>query len=124
MGALLLAHLLGLRVYVITSGSMSPTVSEGALILTQRVDVSELAIGDVVTTQRSPESRTVTHRIVEIGEREVGGAAALRLQGDANPAPDPAPYLVDSAQRYLFTVFAGARQSETTDSASAPHLRN
>lgn len=104
---LLFAHLTGLKVYRITSGSMSPTVPTGAVILTQRADAAELLVGDVITTQRSAESRTVTHRIVEISEGEAGAPVTVRLRGDANPAPDPAPYRVETAQRYVFTLFAG-----------------
>ncbi len=103
--AILAAQIAGIKIYRITSGSMHPTIAEGSLILTQRVAASELVVGDIVTVQRSPGSRTVTHRVTGVDSGANRNLRNLTLQGDANATPDPSVYSVDAAQRYLFTLF-------------------
>lgn len=96
-------QLLGFKLYRITSGSMEPTLSTSAVILTRTVAVSELAVGDIVTAQRPGSTRTVTHRVISINVGE--GTTELWLRGDANRESDPAPYSVDRVQRYVATLF-------------------
>jgi signal peptidase len=82
---------LGYDTYVITTGSMAGTVDPGALVVSERVPVDRLAVGDVITY--APPATTgidhlVTHRIAEITTDEVG-ALTFRTKGDANAAVDP-----------------------------------
>lgn len=86
---------------VFTSGSMEPDVSTGSLGMARTVDADELRVGDVVSVTNDAGTR-VTHRIVAIEEAPDG--TSLTLQGDANPAPDERPYVVDSADRLWFSV--------------------
>lgn len=102
--ALLVAQFAGIKLYRITSSSMSPTIAEGAIILTQRVAAEQLEVGDIVTVQRAPESRRVTHRVTDITSKSDHQPRQLTLQGDANATPDPSFYSVEAAQRYLFTL--------------------
>ncbi len=95
------APLLGVRLLVFESGSMSPTVETGGLALTRTVAADELAVGDIVSVT-PPSGERVTHRIVGIDG--TGGQTLLSLQGDANQAPDPEPYPVTEADRVLFHV--------------------
>jgi signal peptidase len=83
--------LMGYQRYVITGGSMEPTIHKGSLAFDRVVDVQDLEVGDVIT-YRPPASsgvdHLVTHRIVSI-EQEAGKPRALVTKGDANPTADP-----------------------------------
>jgi signal peptidase I len=91
----------GLRPLVFQSGSMSPTIDTGALALSHRVDAESLEVGQVVSVPTESGTR-VTHRIVDITHG--GSTATLRLQGDANEAPDAQLYPVSQADVVVFDV--------------------
>jgi len=76
-------------------------------VVVNDVPAPDLKIGDIVTVPRPGEAIPVSHRIIGI-DSVVGNAAArsLTLQGDANDAPDRAPYEVEKVPRVLFG-FAG-----------------
>jgi signal peptidase I len=95
------APLLGVRLLVFESGSMSPTIETGGIAVTKTVAAEDLAVGDIVSVRPSSENR-VTHRIVGIDE--AGAQTLLVLQGDANQTPDPEPYPVSDADRVLLHV--------------------
>ena len=82
--------------YVVTSGSMSPTIEAGDVIVTQDVSPDEIERGDVVTFHDGGSADTgyVTHRVVDIVEED--GDRFVELKGDANEEPDeglvPAEY--------------------------------
>jgi len=108
------------------TGSMSPTMPQGALAVTLPATADELRVGDVVTVQRAGEKLPVTHRIVEIGPvvpppanaPELRAAAPggsppvlddpanreLQLRGDDNRQNDPLPYVVHDVRRVVFSV--------------------
>jgi signal peptidase I len=67
-------------VFIVQSGSMSPAVDAGDVIVCRSPN-SLLNPGDIVTYQH--EDKLITHRIVEILPD------GLRTQGDANEEPDP-----------------------------------
>jgi signal peptidase I len=95
------APLLGIRLLVFESGSMSPTVETGGLAVTRTVAADDLAVGDIVSVTPTSGQR-ITHRIVAIDE--VAGQALLTLRGDANPAADPEPYPVTQVDRVVLHV--------------------
>ncbi|MCW2787222.1 MAG: signal peptidase [Marmoricola sp.] len=103
------AMVLDLRVLAFRSGSMAPTIRTGALAVTRNVPAAGLEVGDIVSVRTASGSR-VTHRIVQV--THTPGSATLELRGDANHAPDAAPYVVSHADRVLFSVpwlgYAGA----------------
>lgn len=76
--------------YVIISGSMEPNIHVYDVIVSKRIDTSELKKGDVITFY-SNDNRfygvTVTHRIVEVIDAEKG---IFRTRGDANNIEDDA----------------------------------
>ncbi|ELY44845.1 signal peptidase I [Natronorubrum bangense] len=82
--------------YIVTSGSMSPTIEPGDVIVTQDVSPDEIETGDVITFHdgSSADSGYVTHRVADIVEED--GERYFELQGDANDNPDeglvPAEY--------------------------------
>lgn len=94
--------LFGLSPLIFRSGSMAPAIPSGALAIARTVPATELRTGDVVSVINDQGSR-ITHRIVEV-EATAGNTALLRLQGDANPEPDPRSYGVSSAERVLFHI--------------------
>jgi signal peptidase len=77
----------GIEVLIDQSGSMSPAISAGDVLLSRRIPASSARVGDVVTFP-DPElqSRTLTHRIVAI--RRSGDILLVTTQGDANPDPE------------------------------------
>lgn len=99
--ALGLCLALGARPMVVTSGSMSPAIPTGSLVLAQTVDAEGVEVGDVVTVTSS-EGRRVMHRVIDA--RPAGDATSLTLQGDANATPDAEPYLVDEVALVRFHV--------------------
>lgn len=76
--------------YVIISGSMEPNIHVYDVIVSKRVDTTELKEGDVITFY-SNDNRfygvTITHRIVEVIDAEEG---IFRTRGDANNVEDDA----------------------------------
>ena len=74
---------------VIISGSMSPHINVGDIVIVQRIHPQEAAekvqVGDVI--QFREETVRVTHRVIEIKEDD-RGLPLFVTQGDANPNPD------------------------------------
>jgi len=88
----------GFRLYSIQSGSMSPTLEVGNIILVRRPsDQSALEIGDIITF-RLTDTAVVTHRIIDIvilADQTV----AYQTKGD-NPqnSPDRNPVLPEQIE--------------------------
>lgn len=104
---LLLPGVFGMQRYVITGGSMEPTIAKGSLVFSDLVPTASLRSGDVVT-YRPPAGEgpagLVTHRIVWRG-RDKDGALGFRTKGDANAAADPWRFGLGPAQaRVRFAV--------------------
>jgi signal peptidase len=75
--------------YTVMSGSMSPALSPGDLVIVKVIAPSIINIGDVVTVKSG--EFVYTHRVVE----KLGGDR-FSLKGDANEDPDPG--LVEASQ--------------------------
>lgn len=83
-------QLLGLEAYVVTSGSMEPSVPEGAILYNQDLVTSQLEVGDVITYIPNPnqsDADRITHRIIRVNQTE--DSRQFKTQGDANLDPDP-----------------------------------
>ena len=80
-----LGPLIGLELYAIRSGSMSPAMAVGALAVVERGWQGD-AKGQIVAI-RQENGVVVTHRVVEVVEAD--GGQFLRTRGDANKNPDP-----------------------------------
>lgn len=91
-GALLLTHwqAFGFKALAIPTGSMRPTMPPGSMVISHRVSLSSLKVGDVITylSPLRPGS-SITHRIVKAYKID-GKVPAFVTKGDANPSPDPA----------------------------------
>ncbi len=83
--------LLGYNMYVIVSGSMSPELEIGDVIISRAYGGEELQVGDVVQyVAKSGEKagEIITHEIVRI--EGSGYDATIVTKGVANPEEDPA----------------------------------
>lgn len=76
--------------YVVLSDSMSPAIDAGAVVFVDGVPTDRIETGDVITyEQGGADGNRVTHRVVEVVERD--GERQFRTKGDANEDPDPQP---------------------------------
>lgn len=81
-------RLIGLRPYVVLSGSMAPTYQTGSLIYVKKADPLTLKPGDVITFMLS-EDTVATHRIVDVvPDGEDSSVIRFRTKGDANEFED------------------------------------
>ena len=79
----------GSKVYTVLTGSMTPGLPPGSLVMVRPVKADDIGVGSVITYQvESNRPEVVTHRVVTMGVRE-NGAPVYRTKGDANPDPDP-----------------------------------
>lgn len=81
----------GRRMYVVTSGSMSPTINVGDAVLVRRVTSEQtlaLSAGTVVTFRAANNPRfLITHRIIAVGT-SAGGRRFYETRGDGNADTD------------------------------------
>ena len=81
----------GFRVFNVVTTSMVPEYEVGDVVVVKKVPVEDLKLGDDITYLGRVESfkdRVVTHRLIEIQERE-DGKTYYKTQGIANDLPDP-----------------------------------
>ena len=97
-----LSMFLGIKPLVFQSGSMSPSITTGALALARTVPAQQLEVGDVVSVT-NPSGVRVTHRVTSL-EPFDDGEVSMTMRGDANAAEDPMPYLIGEADRVFFHV--------------------
>ena len=83
----------GHPVMMVLSGSMSPTIKTGDLVVDNPVSATQarhLQVGQIITFRDTPTSHTVlTHRIVGITTSD--GTVAYITKGDANNSRDASP---------------------------------
>lgn len=73
----------------VLSGSMSPDLPVGSVVIVRSVDPTSLRPGDVATYRQVGGSNLITHRIVAIDRTTTPNTFTFR--GDRNPVPDPTP---------------------------------
>jgi signal peptidase len=78
---------LGMATFVVTGGSMEPTIHKGSLVIDEPVTADALRLGDIITFDRYDQ--TTTHRVVGI-EGSASGPM-FSTKGDANGVTDPEP---------------------------------
>ena len=74
--------ILGIRSFVILTGSMQPTLPVGSVVFTQNFDKYQM--GDIVAFKSGDV--TVTHRIIDFESKD--NNILYKTQGDANTTPD------------------------------------
>lgn len=80
----------GHPVMIVLSGSMTPVIRTGDLVIDDQVSAAaadHLRVGQIISFREAPGSQTIiTHRIV--GIEHTGGTVSYVTKGDANNAPD------------------------------------
>ncbi|MGH7904606.1 MAG: signal peptidase I [Candidatus Dormibacteraceae bacterium] len=90
--------------FAVLSGSMTPTIPVGSLVVDTRVPPAQLKVGDVITFQPPGRPGVLeTHRIHSLTPGPNG--PVVRTKGDANPVPDAwSVTLTGSGWRTAFSV--------------------
>ncbi len=83
----MVSMVMGLRAFVVVSGSMVPMLHRGDIVIVSRVSPDEVRVGDVIAFIGS--GALITHRVVGVVNSEEG--IEFVTKGDANNAPDPEP---------------------------------
>ncbi|TDF93896.1 signal peptidase I [Arthrobacter terricola] len=99
-------RVLGYQTSTMLTGSMSPLINPGDVVVTVPVPVSELKIGDIITYHIPVQDQRVeTHRIVKLDVNSQG-TATVQTKGDANNGPDPwtATLATPTVDREIFTI--------------------
>jgi signal peptidase I len=90
------ARFAGYSTQIIATGSMEPIIGRGSVVLMRPLPADDVRVGQVVLVPRPPRDgrplAPVMHRVVSI--RREDGFMAVGTKGDANPAPDPDPYVL------------------------------
>lgn len=75
--------------YIVTSGSMEPSIATGSAILVKNTDGSKIEPDDIITFSSKDESgpATTTHRVINVTNES--GELSFQTKGDANENPDP-----------------------------------
>ncbi len=87
---------LGYGVLTVHSGSMEGTAPIGSAVVTRSLEPDQVRVDDVILVRAETAGVTapaVLHRVIS---RRVdrSGEVVLRTKGDANPKPDPLPYVL------------------------------
>ena len=78
---------LGIKPFIVQSGSMEPAILTGDLVIVKTIDPSKLKVNDIISYK---EGRSViTHRVVELTGKD--GEPAFMTRGDANNVVDQNP---------------------------------
>lgn len=81
------ARVIGLQVFNVISGSMSPNYNVGDLIYVKTVDPDAVKVDDVITFVLNENLVVATHRVVAIDKEN----SQFTTKGDANQTQDAAP---------------------------------
>lgn len=98
------ATLLGLHVVIFKTGSMGVTAPVGSAAIEREVSWQDVAVGDVITVQRTGAELPITHRVVSITPDADGSGAEVVMKGDANDTADAIPYEIDRVGKALVII--------------------
>ncbi len=99
-------RVLGYQTSTMLTGSMSPLINPGDVVVTVPVPVGEIKAGDIITYHIPVgEQQVETHRVVDVSTN-AEGSTAVHTKGDANNAVDPwtATLSGEKVYRHAFTV--------------------
>jgi len=92
----------GIQPSIISSGSMSPSLETGDIVVIDEIDISEIQIGDII--QYEMNGFDTVHRVYDITEDE-NGKMIFITKGDANNQPDIEPVNPDQIKgKSIFTL--------------------
>jgi signal peptidase len=82
-------HVFGYRTATMLTGSMSPLIKPGDVVVSVPKPASELAVGDIISYHIPVEDHRVeTHRVISL-THDATGRLAVVTKGDANNGKDP-----------------------------------
>jgi signal peptidase len=81
--------LAGWHLQVVESGSMTPGIPVGSIVVAAPVDPADVEVGNVVVFEDPESKRQVTHRVVTVLHQKDG--LYFETKGDANRRADRAP---------------------------------
>src|SRR5262245_56384092 len=81
--------LAGWHLQVVESGSMTPGIPVGSIVVAAPVDPADVKVGNVVVFDDPESKRQVTHRVVNVLHQKEG--LYFETKGDANRRADRAP---------------------------------
>ncbi|MEZ2391140.1 signal peptidase I [bacterium RCC_150] len=99
-------RVLGYQTSTMLTGSMSPLINPGDVVITVPVPVKDLKVGDIITYHIPVQDQRVeTHRIINLAINNQG-TATIQTKGDANNGADPwiASLAPGNVDREVFTV--------------------
>ncbi len=85
---------LGIKTYIIVSGSMEPDYNIGDMVIVKEVEESKLKVGDIISYRDG--QNVVTHRIVK--KNTVNGEIQYVTKGDHNNVEDHIILTMDSIE--------------------------
>ena len=111
---ILLFTVFNYKFYNVLTGSMSPTIKPGSLIIVKPEKVEKLKVGDVITFKNQNSSNITTHRIKSIQNES---NLQFITQGDANNIEDPMPISENLiiGKVIMFIPFIGATMAFIKD---------
>jgi signal peptidase len=99
-------RVLGYQTSTMLTGSMSPLINPGDVVVTKPVPAEEIRVGDIITYHIPVEDQRVeTHRVTDVITNP-DGTIAVRTKGDANNGADPwtATITGPTVDRHVLTV--------------------
>lgn len=82
-------RIFGYHTLTMLTGSMSPLINPGDVVVTKPVPASEIKVGDIITYHIPVEDQRVeTHRVIELNTGQ-DGSIVVQTKGDANSGKDP-----------------------------------
>ena len=108
----------GKSMFRVITGSMEPTISKGAVLVCQEMDIEDIKKNDIVcyrTRVAEIEGYIVTHRVMSV-QKDENGIIYLETRGDANLSSDP--YFVDYTSLIGKVTWFSGEESILTDMLS------
>jgi signal peptidase len=97
-------RVLGYQTSTMLTGSMSPLINPGDVVLSIKTPAAEVKAGDIITYSIPVDDHRIeTHRVTEVITNP-DGTTALRTKGDANNGADPWTAVLQDD--YLYTTAA------------------
>lgn len=93
-GVFVAANSTGVKPLVLISGSMSPELPTGSLVLSREAPIESFSVGDLIAHQREADGRIYVHRVTDLIEAD--GSVELRTAGDYTQTPDLFPATINS----------------------------
>jgi len=94
---------LGIKTYVIISGSMEPKINIGDIVIAKNIknEEEEINVGDIIAFRKGES--VITHRIVKI-EKDENGILRITTKGDNNNTNDSESILINNIEGKIINV--------------------